>query len=782
MGDIARHRDIYLNTRDAIPGALLDAASITRGDLTYLELGNYLTDVSQFRDPVWYILAKRTIWQERVLPATGLPAGLIRAGIAALGAAGAAILGKYSKAPYAAAVGSAGAVGAVLLSPDRLADILGIDEWIDRLLGVPIEGVGGRRRTDVEYGYMGQFFQAFIEGVTHLLFSIETKNATTGVWSQVQRIPESEVAEVYRRFYTQYYPHEHTDQPPYVWDASKRPQAPKWYGTSRRQSSLTNDGGIMAVVDDYYLPYLVDELSKLEAEWRRFRPEDKAARRIALVRLGKVLHGVEDWYFHSNVAELNRLAAHRPAKESSETEEAFVRHFVRDALGSEPTYATASAELRTRFRRRLYRRLRFPVYDPGTREASGGRPSKKPSTLSLKLAYPAFPSQQDTAHTLLGALDNLEAKVHGGTRSTDDILSNLPPGVGCALGKFIQLSDEGKALFRRMAEARGVPVPESFRDQSALQAFIAALDRRVMELIAVDVLREWVPLILTLLYKSERERLAANVPPLQWPLAQGARAPEQKKDAELDAQLERHVKALNPVRRADGTTESNYHHFVRLVRECEGISPRGRAALDRAFDIDAESEAAHSRTPGAGGVLMLFAVKLEAERAVNFAAIDRFDKAARIYDDVTDNGAQDEIVGSHSLMSKDTRDSSPFFDDARVMAAVASQAVLHLFLGEVSKPSDGTALDWLKVLRHLVRFPVTSLGWERRATAFYRQKGTIPAVKDLPEMEQMAKGARIPVSSLEALAKARAQRGTTAEALEEEYIRLERQVSDYRHP
>src|SRR5688572_18331275 len=68
MGDISRHRDIFLNTRDAIPVSLLTKCKLGVADLTYLEMGNYLTDVSQFRDPVMYIFSKLRIWREMIIP------------------------------------------------------------------------------------------------------------------------------------------------------------------------------------------------------------------------------------------------------------------------------------------------------------------------------------------------------------------------------------------------------------------------------------------------------------------------------------------------------------------------------------------------------------------------------------------------------------------------------------------------------------------------------------------------------------------------------------------
>ncbi len=96
MGDISRHRDIFLFTRETVPVAFLDNAKLTADDLTYLELGNYLTDVSQFRDPVTYIFAKQRIWREFVIPAVQDKTQLLR-GLAALGAAAALAASQYLK-------------------------------------------------------------------------------------------------------------------------------------------------------------------------------------------------------------------------------------------------------------------------------------------------------------------------------------------------------------------------------------------------------------------------------------------------------------------------------------------------------------------------------------------------------------------------------------------------------------------------------------------------------------------------------------------------------------
>ena len=150
-------------------------------------------------------------------------------------------------------------------------------------------------------------------------------------------------------------------------------------------------------------------------------------------------------------------------------------------------------------------------------------------------------------------------------------------------------------------------------------------------------------------------------------------------------------------------------------------------------------------TPGAGGFLIEFAVKLQ--KAIDTAeavtlARDRDDPFSSV---ATDNGSDNEIVGSHSLMSKDTKESSPFFDDARVLGAVASLSTFQLMLEEVSAPGQDR-LNWQKILRHFIRFPLASGGWERQALALAGGGGTaIPAFADIPEFAELKK-ARIPLT------------------------------------
>jgi hypothetical protein len=172
-----------------------------------------------------HYFAKQKIWRERILPEVGDKAAFIRGLVALAGHAVAAALLAAGR-PKNAAIGAALGVLPAFVSNDLLAGIAGLDDWIDRMFEKPIERAtgDGRKRADEDYGYIGQFFQYFIEGITHLLFAKEIAHKVTGDWGRIDRIPEESLATVFKDFFTQYYPHEHTDQPPYVWDASKRPK------------------------------------------------------------------------------------------------------------------------------------------------------------------------------------------------------------------------------------------------------------------------------------------------------------------------------------------------------------------------------------------------------------------------------------------------------------------------------------------------------------------------------------------------------------------------------
>jgi len=751
MGDISRHRDIFLFTRETVPAAVLDNAKLGVDDLTYLELGNYLTDVSQFRDPVTYIFAKQRIWREFVIPAVQDKTQLFR-GLAALGAGAALAASQYLKTLTSgtaadviegSGIGLA-AIGGIIaaLPSDTYADLSGADNWIDSLLGTPIERTPGVARDDEKhYGYLGEFFRLFIEGTTQMLFAQDVSRRLSGPWGSLKPIPANRVDDVYGEFFTQYFPHEHTDQPPYVWNAAKRP-ASKLYQPSRRQANLADgEVGVMNAVDAHYVAYLAEGLAGIEDEWRALGREDQAGRQRLLVRVGKLLHGVEDWFFHSNVVELLELRSYRPAQVEGESDDAFLERFVDDVAKRRPEFVAAQPADRVRFKRKLFRRLRYPAYEVGGKTQTAGVVSKTTmSTPSLRHAYPAFPSAQDTAHTLLHALENLEQKI---------------------IGKPGELPEWAKETL------------EEFHLE-----FLGLLAEPLVVAAVTPDLRESIPLVLTLLSDDERRRLAANVAPEHWPLKPGATAPQRTtKETELDLQLKRHAAALEPRLHKDGNTESNYDQFVRFLVKRGRLNDKGRAALLAAFAIDRKAEQLSSAAPGAGGFLMQFAVsdlqKLLLEGNARSAELDKTADSVFALD--SDNGAFNEIVGSHSLMSKDTLTSVPFFDDARVLASVASSTVFTILLEQIATPKADRRLAWEEVLHHLIRFPPSNGGWERRALALFAPEQKIPRYADLPEFAQLVARSVRPAP--------KQQPGQSKRAdLEERYRRLESELSKYRYP
>lgn len=699
-----------------------------------------------------YIFAKQRIWREFVIPKVQDKTQLLR-GLSALGAGAALAASQYLKTltsgTAADVIEGSGAglaaIGGILavLPSDTYADLSGADNWIDALLGTPIERTPGAARDDLKhYGHLGEFFRLFIEGTTHLLFAQDVPKRLDGAWGSLAPIPAHRVEELYGDFFTQYYPHEHTDQPPYVWDASKRP-ANKLYQPSRRQANLADgEVGVMNAVDAHYVTYLAEGLAEIEDEWWELKREDRAGRQRLLVRAGKLLHGVEDWFFHSNVVELLELRGYRPAQVDGESDEAFLQRFVNDIAKRRPEFVAAQPDELIRLKRKLFRRLRYPAYDAGDKTQSAGVLSRtRMSTPGLRHAYPAFPSAQDTAHTLLHALENLEHKLTG--------------------------------------EPGGVPPwAEDTLAQYNLQA-LGPLAGPIAAAAATPKLRESIPLVLTLLSADERQRLAANVAPEHWPLQPGATPPKRTIEAtELDLQLERHAAALEPRLQRDGRTESNYDHFVRFLADSGRLNDKGRAALLAAFAIDRKAEQLPTEAPGAGGFLMQFAVadlqKLLNEGTAKSAALDQ--NAGSVFGAESDNGAFSEIVGSHSLMSKDTLTSVPFFDDARVLASVASSAVCTILLEQVAVPKTDRRLAWDEVLHHFIRFPPANGGWERRALAMFAPAQQIPRFRDLPEL------ARLVERSLRPAPEQQKPSQSKRADLEERYRRLEGALSKYRYP
>lgn len=386
MGDLHRHAEVFEHAHGALKTIRPNE------DYICLELGNYLTDVSQFRDPWAHMLAKRTVWAE---------------------AKGTGALWWLGLIPVIGTI----AVEAIL---DFAVDL---DEWIHRLLG---RHKPGAKR----HGELASYFRSVIEGVTQAVFADDVPKSA--FWrsmflpavSDLKALPPAELDRIYGIFYTQYFPHEHSDHPPYV-----------LYGEHRSRHRLYRRGprGLSNYLEEY-IDYLAESLAKLEVEWKAARdlPAADPKRHDVLLRLGKVLHGIEDYFFHSNYLELHLWHSLRRGRPSTETEDDYrtwfaanirSRYLPRDGgvPSSGPGEKWRPSELH-QVRAHL-RRLRYPSYVPVNTL------DRTQSTSSLDHLYTAGFDKKDLFHTLSMALESLESSLV----RAEDFRVHLPPDVAADL-------------------------------------------------------------------------------------------------------------------------------------------------------------------------------------------------------------------------------------------------------------------------------------------------------------------------------------------------------------
>jgi hypothetical protein len=172
------------------------------------------------------------------------------------------------------------------------------------------------------------------------------------------------------------------------------------------------------------------------------------------------------------------------------------------------------------------------------------------------------------------------------------------------------------------------------------------------------------------------------------------------------------------------------------------LNKQAKAALFEAFRIDRRVELG-KRAPGVGGFLISFLADAQGEVNKSNGVSDQLDRSTdTVLDERTDNGASSEIVGTHTLLSKDTPRSQPLYEDARALAKYASLAVATRMLTEVATNSDISAgLDWAQILRTYLRFPSAGPNmWETQVLADYRQNGRDPTygdIADRPEFKRL---------------------------------------------
>jgi hypothetical protein len=356
MGSVLTHYGITGYVADQL------AAARPGENYTYVYLGNFLTDLSQVRDPYACIHAKAAVLQ-----------GMRFAGV--LGVVASTRAGAW------------------------LADLL-----------------GQARPASRRYGALTQFLALMARAGTHAVFAADSP-LRTGRWPLLAAalshladpLAPEEVDRVLSDALTQYYPHEHLDFPPYYDPAGENVR-----NAPRGAAGPAAPGRLIAYLAEQR-QYLVEELTRTEVAWLTVSGRGTAAQRgDVLRRLGHLLHAVEDYYFHSNFAELHQWQRVQRAAPPSP----FTLPGIPDA-GAPPVSpmlllhgldGSADSATDVALRRRFARRLRYPAFSrDGAGVASTATYWDGPSTTTSgdasRLVLTGGFGGNDLFHSLAGGLE-----------------------------------------------------------------------------------------------------------------------------------------------------------------------------------------------------------------------------------------------------------------------------------------------------------------------------------------------------------------------------------------
>lgn len=306
MGDISTHAEITEHTV-AEAKRFISTTDIPDAEYTFLELGNFLTDVSQFRDPPAFHRARDR-------------------------------------------------ARAQAQSQSVFAGMAGADDWVRDVFG---------RRSGPVNGGLADLMAGLMQAFTQLLFDddgLPVLGAGLGLLGTGRRpalipahgIPPADVSRAITAHFTQYFPHEHLDFPP-----THRPLP-----THRTDRIFQRQSRGLIGYLEWYLQYVSEELSKLESEWATAKAGGitPAARQDFLIRLGHLSHPIEDYYFHANLLDLYQWRDVRAANPALSPSVPAELNTLIDRSLAGTSLSSGSVPLR----RILHRRLRYPVWSTNT--------------------------------------------------------------------------------------------------------------------------------------------------------------------------------------------------------------------------------------------------------------------------------------------------------------------------------------------------------------------------------------------------------------------------------
>jgi hypothetical protein len=236
VGDIQTHATIGRHITDRLRAARADEKYI------YFEIGNWLTDMSQFRDPTAFIQAKAKVWD---------------------------------------AAGEASAAARIPLARDVFARL---DNYLDELFGRPGEN-GGK---------MGEYWRHIVFALTLEIFRRSDNT-----------LDPAQLEEIYDKHFTQYFPHEHLDFPPPE-RGIVGPHTPSEIARHRCGAAPGPEKRKTLTYLEEQLVFVANLLTLIEKDWAQARADAATTmrRHSVLARFGHASHAVEDFFFHSNFIEL----------------------------------------------------------------------------------------------------------------------------------------------------------------------------------------------------------------------------------------------------------------------------------------------------------------------------------------------------------------------------------------------------------------------------------------------------------------------------------------------
>jgi hypothetical protein len=295
MGDTKSHEEVY---KLAVRPLLSSVLPRGNNDAIFFELGNFLTDVSQFRDPFAFFCAKSAAWKAKK--------------------------------------------GNIFIM-NIFMKMAGAHNYLDELLGTPQN----------PWGYLAQWFEQMMFAAV-----VEHFRKLGVAPEELQEIFFPRQGS--QKYFTQYFPHEHLDFPPWPFGDAYGDRTKSTIARHICQGSASHGGSQPRKLLKYLeeqIVFISELLTGIEKDWsglvrdrnagRNTAPDPKQLHKI-LIQFGHACHVVEDFYFHSNFIDLAWLNLLR-GKRSEPGEADFWVWFHENGF---PDY---------RQRRVFFRRLRAPL-------------------------------------------------------------------------------------------------------------------------------------------------------------------------------------------------------------------------------------------------------------------------------------------------------------------------------------------------------------------------------------------------------------------------------------